>query len=152
MTVIYSELRASSRTTYYWDSLANKITGNFKFFQYLFIYLFIYFLLIYLFIYLYSLKLSIFDLQPAPATCNLQPATCNLQPANYTRRIIPWFHGWRPKAYAIFFEHNPTDPTQFSPCQICMISYTYHIVTGRGWTVARNIIHPNALWVPAFVI
>ena len=32
------------------DSLANKITGNFKFFQYLFIY----FLFIYLFIYSYS--------------------------------------------------------------------------------------------------
>ena len=49
------------------DSLATKITGNFKFLQYLFIY----FLFIYLFIYLYSLKLSIFDLQPA--TCKLHP-------------------------------------------------------------------------------
>ena len=66
------------------DSLANKITRNFKFFQYLFIYL----LLIYLFIYLYSLKLSIFDQQPA--ICILQPATCNLQPANYTLRLRYW--------------------------------------------------------------
>ena len=57
------------------DSLANKITGNFKFFQCLFIYLFTYFIFIYLpvFIYLYSLKLSVFDLQPAPATCKLHP-------------------------------------------------------------------------------
>ena len=59
------------------QGLANKKTGNLKISG-----IYLYILFIYLFIDIHENYLYLTcNLQPAPATCNLQPATCNLQPA-----------------------------------------------------------------------
>ena len=61
---------------------------------------------------IYSLKLSMFDLQPAtcilqPATCNLQPATCNLQPAPATCNLQPATCNLQPATCKL---HPPLEP------------------------------------------
>ena len=77
VAVINSELRASSRTTYYKTVLQIKKTGILNSSS-------IYLFLIYLFILVRIIYIwpATCNLQPAPApaTCNLQPATCKLHP------------------------------------------------------------------------